>query len=318
MTKQNLLRLNIQHFAQTIERDNVTGYEAKDGCIRDKQRQLILQDVMQNSRIMQLGVYEEMNSKEKKFEYFAQGPGAYWVNETEKIQTSKPTMLQVTMTAKKLGVILPVSREYLHYKLADFFEQMQPKIAEAFYKKFDEAGILGVNNPFAQSIQKSVTDEGNIVTGDITFDNILAVEDKLYDNDVEPNAWVSKTQNHTALRNAQKIENGVAQSLYDRANGTIDGITTVNLKSGNMPKGTLFAGNFDHLRYGIPYNINYQISEDAQLSTITNEDGSPVNLFEQEMVALRATMDVGLMIIKDSSFAKLQPTATTTTTTTTA
>ncbi|CDQ20860.1 hypothetical protein SAMN05192559_1083 [Halobacillus karajensis] len=74
-----------------------------------------------------------------------------------------------------------------------------------------------------------------------------------------------------------------------------------------MEKGTLYAGNFDQLRYGIPFNIDYKIDESAQLSTITNEDGSPINLFEQEMVALRATMDVGLMIVKDGAFAKLTP-----------
>ena len=33
--------------------------------------------------------YEEMDEKEKEFEYFAKGPGAYWVGEGEKIQTSK-------------------------------------------------------------------------------------------------------------------------------------------------------------------------------------------------------------------------------------
>ncbi|WP_077301595.1 phage major capsid protein [Virgibacillus pantothenticus] len=305
--KQQPLKMHLQFFAQTFSPDNVMVYEAKDGTIPDKYNELILNDVMQNSKIMQLGVYEEMSEKEKKFSYFAEGPGAYWINETEKIQTSKATWLEVTMRAHKLGVVLPVSREYLHYKMANFFEVMRPKIAEAFYKKFDEAGILNVNNPFSQSVEQSAEKAGSVVTGNITYDNILSVQDKLNDHDEEPNAWISKTQNHTALREATKKENGVLQSLYDRGNKTIDGITTVNLKSKNMEKGTLYAGNFDHLRYGIPFNINYKISEEAQLSTITNEDGSPINLFEQEMVALRATMDVGLMIIKDGSFAKLQP-----------
>ena len=51
--------------------------------------------------------------------------------------------------------------------------------------------------------------------------------------------------------------------------------------------------------------MNYKISEEAQLSTLTNEDGTPVNLYEQELVALRVTMDVGFMIVKDEAFAKL-------------
>lgn len=291
--------------AQTFNPDNVMVHEAKDGSIPDKHNTLILSEVMENSKIMQLGVYEEMDGKEKTFEYFAEGPGAYWVGETEKIQTSKPTLLQATMTAKKLAVILPVSREYLQYTVSNFFELMRPKVAEAFYKKFDEAGILNVNNPFAQSIDESVIAAGNVVEGDITYDNILAVEDALYEFDEEANAWISKAQNNTALRGA--VDTNTKLSLFDRQSGTIDGITAVNLKSAELKKGTLYAGNFDHLRYGIPYNITYKISEEAQLSTIKNADGTPVNLYEQEMVALRATMDVAMMIVKDGAFAKLAP-----------
>lgn len=288
--------------AQTFNPDNVMVHERKDGSIPDAQNGLILQEVIENSKIMQLGVYEEMTEKEKNFEYFAEGPGAYWVGETEKIQTSKPTLLQATMRAHKLGVIIPVSREYLHYSVSNFFEVMRPKIAEAFYLKFDEAGILNVNNPFAQSVDEAATEAGNVVSGPINFENILNLQDALYAADEEANAIVSKVQNNTALRGSVDANN---VSLFDRQNGTLDGITTVNLKSAEMERGTLYAGNFDHLRYGIPYNITYQISEEAQLSTITNEDGSPVNLFEQEMVALRATMDVAMMITKDGAFAKL-------------
>ena len=75
----------------------------------------------------------------------------------------------------------------------------------------------------------------------------------------------------------------------------------------NLEDGNLIAGDFNNIYYGIPYNINYKISEDAQLSTITNEDGSPVNLFEQELMALRATMDVGFMVVKEEAFAKIEP-----------
>ena len=46
------------------------------------------------------------------------------------------------MRAFKLGVILPVTKEFLNYTYSQFFEEMKPMIAEAFYKKFDEAGIL--------------------------------------------------------------------------------------------------------------------------------------------------------------------------------
>ncbi len=42
------------------------------------------------------------------------------------------------MTSKKLGVIIPVSKEFLRYSVTDFFTQMRPAIAEAFAIKFDQ------------------------------------------------------------------------------------------------------------------------------------------------------------------------------------
>lgn len=291
---------------QEFTPDNIMLYQKPDGTIPDDYNNLIIQDVIENSKVMQLGVYEDMDSQEKKFNYFANGIGAYWVDEGEKIQTTKPTMLEVTMRAKKLGVILVASREYLNYQLPRFFEVMRPKIAEAFYKKFDEAVILDVDNPFAQSIEGTVVANGKVVEGDISYDTIITLEDLLLEDDVEANGFVSKAQNATALRQAVIRENGVSEALYDRASNTLDGLPIVNLKSANMEKGTIYAGDFDQLRYGIPYNISYRISEEAQLSTITNADGSPVNLYEQELIAIRATMDVAMMVVNDAAFAKLE------------
>lgn len=298
-------KYGMQLFAQTINPDNVTMYEQKDGTIPEKYNKLILKEIINNSKVMQLARYEEMDGKEKEFEYFAKGPGAYWVGEGEKIQTSKPQWMKAKMVAKKLGVIIPCSREFLHYKMSDFFEQMKPKIAEAFHQKFDDAAIRNVDNPFPQSLEESAIAAGNVVSGGINYDNILSLEDVLNDEDYDANAFISTKKNRSTLRNVHKIENGViVESLYDRGANTIDGLPVVDLKG--MIKGNLYAGDFDYMYYGIPFGMSYKLDESAQLSTLKNEDDTPVNLFEQELVALRVTMDVGFMIVKDEAFAKLE------------
>ena len=73
------------------------------------------------------------------------------------------------MRSHKLGVIIVASREYLNYTYSRFFEAMKPQIAEQFYKKFDEAGLLNVDNPFKQSVEQSATANNNVVKGDITL-----------------------------------------------------------------------------------------------------------------------------------------------------
>ena len=182
---------------------------------------------------------------------------------------------------------------------------MKPKIAEAFYLKFDDAAIRNVDNPFPQSLEASAVEAGNVVSGGITYDNILKLEDVLNDNDYDANAFVTTKKNRSTLRNVHKIENGViVESLYDRGANTIDGLPAVDLKG--MLKGNLYAGDFDYMYYGIPFGMSYKLDESAQLSTLKNPDGTPVNLFEQELVALRVTMDVAFMIVKDEAFAKLE------------
>lgn len=291
--------------AQTFKPDNVTVLQGKKGEIPDNASLLIQQAVIANSKVMQLGKIEPMEGLKKSFEVFVKGGGAYWINETQKIPTAKSEFKTITMEAKKIAVILPVSNEYLTMKMPEFFEFMKDKIAAAFYKKFDDAVIVGHNNPFKQSIARSIEISEKNQNVPISYDSILGLEDALYADDIEPNAFISKVQNRTELRNSVKTINGVSQSLYDRTSNTIDGITTVDFKSENFPKGALIAGDFDNLVYGIPQGMTFSVSDSAQLSTLVNEDGTPVNLFEQDMQALRVTMHVACMIIKDEAFSSL-------------
>lgn len=288
---------------QTFNPETVLVSQAKDGTFNEKFTNAIMAEVADKSVVMQLGKYVEMNGKQEvTTQIQTDGISAYWVNETEKIKTDKPEFVPVTMRAHKLGIILLASREALTYTWQRFFDEMKPQIVDAFYKKIDEAGILGFDTPFANSVEKATATAGKVVTGAIDYDNVLKLEDVLYDADVEANGIVSKVQNRTALR---EVRDGNKVTIYDRANNTLDGIPVVDLKSTNLPKGTLYAGDFDHLIYGVPYNISYKISEEGQISTVTNQDGTPVNLFEQEMIAIRATMDVAVMVTKDDAFAKL-------------
>ncbi|MBO1278263.1 phage major capsid protein [Staphylococcus haemolyticus] len=289
---------------QVFNPDHVMMHEHKEGELLNDFNQPILLDILQNSKIMQLGKYEDMGGKsEKEFTYWADKPGAYWVGEGQKIRTTKPSLVSAKMRSHKLGVIVVASREFLNYTYSQFFEAMKPQIAEQFYKKFDEAGLLNVDNPFAQSVEQSVKTSGNVVNGPITLENVLSLEDELLEHDVEANAFLSKTQNRTALRGVR--DENTNESYYERSSNTLDGLPVVDLKSDEIKKGDLYAGDFNKMFYGIPYNMSYKISEDGQLSTVQNEDGSPVNLFEQELIALRVTMDVAFHIADDNAFAKL-------------
>lgn len=276
----------------------------------------ILKDVMASSLIMQAGKYEPMSASSKKIDVLTGGPAAYWVAEGERIKTGKPTWKTVTLQAHKLGVILPVSREYLTYKQSDFFEIMRPLLAEALYKKFDHAAITGVGSPFSYSIADSLSKSKNSVAGDFTAANYAKAVGYLNDNGFEPNAFISKVANASILRGLIRDQNGMLTSIYDAGTKTLDGVPVLDLANDvpDFEKGTIVAGDFNQIRYGIPYNMNYMLSQDATLTTITQNSNGGVagdgtdtvlNLFEREMVALRVTMDVAFMILDDNAFSQL-------------
>lgn len=288
---------------QTFTPDKVLVSEKKDGTLYKEFTDIIMKEVANNSLVMQLGKYHEMDGKQEKTVYVqTDGISAYWVNETEKIKTDKPEIVPVQLRAKKLGIILVASREVLNYTWKKFFEEMKPQIVEAFYTKIDEAGLLGHETPFANSVAKAAKTANNVVGGDLNYANILKLEDKLLDNDIEINAFVSRVSNRSVLRDAR---DGDKKTIFDKDTNKLDGITTVDMKSKQFKKGELLAGDFDNLIYGVPYNINYKISEEGQISTIKGADNEPINLFEQEMVAIRCTMDIAVAVTKDNAFAKL-------------
>lgn len=214
------------------------------------------------------------------------------------------------MRAYKLGVILPVTKEFLNYTYSDFFEAMKPMIAEAFARKFDEAGILNVgDNPFNKSIEQSVQTAGNVINGEYNEDNLLDLEALIENNDYDPNAFISKRTNRRALSSI--VDSVSNERLFEKGKGrnaidTLDGLPVVNLKSPDYKENVIYTGDFNQLFYGIPQRIEYKIDDTSQLSTIKDGNGEPINLFERDMFALRATMHVAVHIADDNAFAKFE------------
>ncbi|WP_230301472.1 phage major capsid protein [Peribacillus simplex] len=289
--------------------------DAVNGKVPTEQGTLVLKDFMTQSAITQLAKYEPMIKAEKEFTYLASGPGAYWVGEGEKIQTSKATWLSAKMVSKKLGVIIPVSKEFLRYSVSDFFTQMRPAIAEAFAVKFDQAALFGVNSPFGAgtSVFEKATAAGNVLAHDDSknlYDEFNSIMALVEDGDKDVDGFTTTRRFRQKLRGTKDnqglpIFNDATGGATQQALGLPIGY--VDSKSWDYTKALLLAADWDYTRYGIPQGMEYKISEDATLTTVLGEDGEPINLFERDMFALRVTQQVGFMTLTDDAFAALTP-----------
>lgn len=290
-------------------KDELTGF------VPTEQATEIMKDVARGSSILRLSKVSTMESDTKKVPVMTEGPGAYWVGEGERIKTSKAGWIYPELKAKKLAVIIPVTREKLNDTTINVFEELKEPIAEAFYKAIDAAGLFGTNSPFTKNIMKAVTDSGNKIeietngAGKLDLDvadAMALVEEAGYD----VNGFIGKIGIKNSLR---KLRDGNNNQLF------VDGVNGKELYSQpiefsrngawDKTKAELIGGDWDKSLVGIREGIEYTILTEATLEGTVDTDGKPISLAEQDMVGIKATMRLAYLPIKDEAFCAVTPKA---------
>ena len=304
--------------AQTFSPDNVLLSETLGKEITsEKITDLFTDALVQTSKVIQLGQKVEMDGKMvRKGVELGQLTDAYFVGEGQKIGTAKVQAKSYVLEARKIAVILPVTEEVLNYTWTDYFETIKDKIVDLFNKKIDGAAFLGLHeNPFGNNVLAAAKAATNVVKGDISLDNIYAVEDT---PEKEPNAFVGHRTINRTLRGIRDDVNG-GQHVFTKpanpnATGELDGLpyAQLQLQDGQTyPAGTLLTGNFNGLVYGIPNgtNLRLKIADQATLSKVQNTGSTTgdVHLFEQDMQALRAIFEIAVAIPNNEAFAAIEP-----------
>ena len=304
--------------AQTFSPDTVLLSETLGKEITSEQiTDLFTDELIKTSKLIQLGQKVEMDGKMvRKGAELGQLTDAYFVGEGQKIGTAKVQAKSYVLEARKIAVILPVTEEVLNYTWTDYFETIKDKIVDLFNKKIDGAAFLGLhNNPFGANVLAAAKAASNVVEGDISLENIYAVEDT---PEKEPNAFVGHRTINRTLRGIRDDVNG-GQHVFTKpanpnATGELDGLpyAQLQLQDGQTyPAGTLLTGNFNGLVYGIPNgtNLRLKIADQATLSKVQNSspDTGDVHLFEQDMQALRAIFEIAVAIPNNEAFAAIEP-----------
>ena len=280
-------------------KDELTGF------VPTPQATDIIKAVTRGSSILRMSKVEEMTSNKKKFNVLTDGPGAYWVGEGERIQTSGAQWIHPEIEAKKLAVIIPVTKEKLQDSTINVFNELKPEIAEAFYTAIDAACLFGTNSPFATNIMKAITNHNMIVTDNSNID--IAMSDAMAlveENGYDPNGFIGRIGVKNMLRKLRDANGSPAyvngttgDELYGRA------IEFVRNGAWDNTKADVITGEWKYSIVGIRSGISYEILREATLQGTLDTDGKPLSLAEQDMVAIKATMRLGYLVVKDDAFA---------------
>lgn len=273
------------------------------GLIPAEMANEIIKDVVSNSAMMKLAKVVPMNAPTKQFPVELTKAGAYWVGEGQKITVDKASWATVELVAKKLAVIVPATKEALQDGSINVLQEVKTQIAEAMAGAFDEAALFGTNSPYgtnksiveiAKQNSKKLTATNNIIK------DLSDVMGLVEEEELEPNAFIASRALKAELRNA---ENGAGYSIFEDktqdAPARLHGEPLVFTKNFKKEDAKVITGDFDKVYVGVLDGIDYQISTEGTVGDI--------NLFEQDMVAVRATMRVAYLVIKDDAFAVVEP-----------
>lgn len=221
-------------------------------------------------------------------------PEAAWVGETEKKPVKRGTLATKQMSAYTLAVIVPFSNQFRR-DLPGLYDAMVQRLPGALAKKFDATVFGAVDAPGSNfDTLKSVTAQSLLTNA---YGGLVAADADIAAHDGILNGFVLAPQGKAILLNAV---DGNSRPLFvnNMAEGAIPMIlgAPVRQSKGAYIKETAaadavvgFAGDWTQAVYGTVEGVQIAISDQATLT-----DGeSTINLFEQNMFAVRAEIEVG-------------------------
>ena len=289
----------------------------------------IISNAIEASAFMQLAPRMQVAGNGKKFQTIATDPEPSWVAETASKPVGLFTFGSKTVMPYKMALIVPFSDEFRRDKAALYAECIQ-RLPKLFGKKFD-ATVMGTSAP----------GDGFDVLGGATKKTIVS--------DAGNTVYARFVDIDETIGNANGIMNGIALAPKGRSIvlGAVDGVghplftagvdsntvgnilgASVAVRKGVYVAGTAgstadvvgVAGDFDECAWGAVNNITGSISDEATISyTDGNAQTVTLNLWQQNMFAVRFEIELAFMVRDLNKFVLLTgatPSATTTTTTT--
>lgn len=270
----------------------------------------IIQNVAETSQVMRLARRApNMSRKQRRLPVLAALPTAYWVNgDTGLKQTTAVSWENVYLNAEELAVIVPIPEAVLDDADYDIWGEIRPLLVEAMGVAFDVAVLHGTNAPdaFPDDLMTQITaashtvDEDNAAFPDL-FDAILGrgtgdesgVFALVEEDGFMVNGSIAQPTMRSKLRGLRDA-NGQPIFMSDMKTNTtysLDGEPLFFSTNGALAATVrMISGDWNQLIYALRTDITYKLATEA---TIMNASGGvEYNLFQQDMVALRATMRV--------------------------
>lgn len=252
----------------------------------------ILQKTQGASAVMTLARQIALPGRGAAINVITSDPTAAWVGETSAKPVSNPGLETKVMRAYKLAVIVPFSNEFRR-DVAALYDALINRLPGALAEKFDNTVFGGTQAPgsdfdtFASCTKQDI--ETDAYAGFVAADGDIAAAGGIMNGIVLSPQGKSIVLGATDQNHRPLFINNVAEGAVP----VILGAKTM-LSKGAYVTGTPnvlgFAGDWSQAVYGTVEGVKIDYSSDA---TLNIGSGNVINLFQQNMFAVRAEIEVG-------------------------
>lgn len=256
----------------------------------------ILSKVQESSKVMRLARQMPLPGNGAAVNVLLSDPEAAWAGETAAKAVSNPTVATKILRGYTLAVIVPFSNQFRRDASA-LYNAIVEKLPDALGRKFDNTVFFGSAPGSDFDTLASVTAQSigsDVYAGLVAADTDIALHGGI------TNGYIFSAQGKGLLLGAtdttkRPIFNNVTENGIPVVLGARTEITKAAFKSGS-PSKVGFAGDWNQAVWGMVEGVKINFSEDA---TLDLGDGNVINLFQQNMFAVRAEIEVGFRAITD-------------------
>ena len=269
----------------------------------------VSQDIMakttEASAIMQLARRVELPGRGLTIPVITSDAAAAWVAETAEKPVSNPSLSSKLMTPYKLAVIVPFSKEFLRDMKA-LYDELVRRLPNALGLEFDKTVIGAVVKPgdnfdnFA-----SCTAQSMIATSTASlYDGLVAADTDVATHGGMLNGWALSPQAKGLLLGATDNQ-GRPLFVNNVAEGAVPMILGAKTKFGKglykagtagtdgTPAVVGVGGDWSQAMYGTVAGVEISVSDQASLTVGSGTEAQILNLWQRNMVAVRAEIEVG-------------------------
>ena len=254
----------------------------------------ILQKVQEESAIMRLATQIALPGRGTSINVITSDPEAAWVDETAAKPVSNPGLTTKVMQAYKLAVIVPFSNEFRR-DVSALYDALVERLPRALGQKFDATVIHGSAPGSNFDVLAACTKQD---IGTDAYAGLVAAEADIATHGGDLNGIALSPAGKGVLLAAVDDNkrplfiNSVAEGAVPVVLGAPVTITKGAYKAGtgsSVPNIVGVAGDWTQAMYGTVEGVKIDYSSDATLTS----GNTTINLFQQNMFAVRAEIEIG-------------------------